>query len=113
MPESLILGLGEVVFDYEAQRLLHAADVVIYDRLVSREVLDLARREANYIYVGKDPAGASTRQEEINRLMVHHAQQGSQVVRLKSGDPLVFGRADEESGGKGGEGGRGAASGRI
>ena len=80
----------------EAQRVLHAADVVIYDRLVSQEVLDLARREAEYIYVGKDPNGHSTRQEAINGLMVEHASAGSHVVRLKSGDPLVFGRADEE-----------------
>ena len=80
----------------EAQRVLHAADVVIYDRLVSQDVLDLARREADYIYVGKDPNGHSTRQEAINALMVEHASQGRHVVRLKSGDPLVFGRADEE-----------------
>jgi len=80
----------------EAQRVLHAADVVIYDRLVSQEVLDLGRREAEYIYVGKDPNGHSTRQDAINDLMVEHAQTGSRIVRLKSGDPLVFGRADEE-----------------
>ena len=80
----------------EAQRVLHAADVVIYDRLVSQDVLDLARREADYIYVGKDPNGHSTRQGAINALMVEHASQGRHVVRLKSGDPLVFGRADEE-----------------
>jgi len=80
----------------EAQRVLHAADVVIYDRLVSQGVLDLGRREAEYVYVGKDPNGHSTRQDAINALMVEHAQEGAQVVRLKSGDPLVFGRADEE-----------------
>ena len=80
----------------EAQRVLHAADVVIYDRLVSRDVLDLGRREAEYIYVGKDPNGSSTRQETINALMVEKAAEGHRVVRLKSGDPLVFGRADEE-----------------
>ena len=80
----------------EAQRVLHAADVIIYDRLVSQDVLDLGRREAEYIYVGKDPNGESTRQEVINVLMVEHASTGAQVVRLKSGDPLVFGRADEE-----------------
>ena len=80
----------------EAQRLLHAADVVIYDRLVGQDILDLARREAEYLYVGKDPAGESTRQEAINALMVDRATQGLSVVRLKSGDPLVFGRADEE-----------------
>lgn len=80
----------------EAQRVLHAADVVVYDRLVSPDILDLARREAEFHYVGKDPDGASTRQEAINALLVETAGAGRRVVRLKSGDPLVFGRADEE-----------------
>ncbi|GHA83994.1 uroporphyrinogen-III C-methyltransferase [Algimonas arctica] len=79
-----------------ALRVMHSADVVIYDRLVSEEVLSLCRREADYIYVGKIPGGVSTRQEEINRIMVETAQNGATVVRLKSGDPLVFGRAEEE-----------------
>ena len=79
-----------------AQRALHAADVVIYDRLVGQGILDLARREAEFVYVGKDPDGESTRQETINALLVGHALAGHQVVRLKSGDPGVFGRADEE-----------------
>ncbi|MGJ8559616.1 MAG: siroheme synthase CysG [Litorimonas sp.] len=79
-----------------ALRVMHSADVVIYDRLVSEEVLSLCRREADYNYVGKIPGGVSTRQEEINRIMVEFAQRGATVVRLKSGDPLVFGRAEEE-----------------
>lgn len=79
-----------------ALRVMHSADVVIYDRLVSEEVLSLCRREAEYIYVGKIPGGVSTRQEKINRIMVETAQSGSTVIRLKSGDPLVFGRAEEE-----------------
>jgi len=79
-----------------ALRVMHSADVVIYDRLVSEEVLSLCRREAEYIYVGKIPGGVSTRQEEINRIMVEKADSGATVVRLKSGDPLVFGRAEEE-----------------
>lgn len=79
-----------------ALRVMHSADVVIYDRLVSEEVLSLCRREAEYIYVGKTPGGVSTRQEKINRIMVVSAQSGARVVRLKSGDPLVFGRAEEE-----------------
>lgn len=79
-----------------ALRVMHSADIVIYDRLVSEEVLSLCRREAEYIYVGKIPGGVSTRQEEINRIMVESAQSGATVVRLKSGDPLVFGRAEEE-----------------
>lgn len=79
-----------------ALRVMHSADVVIYDRLVSEDVLALCRREADYIYVGKIPGGVSTRQDEINRIMVEKAQSGATVVRLKSGDPLVFGRAEEE-----------------
>lgn len=79
-----------------ALRVMHSADVVIYDRLVSEEVLSLCRREAEYIYVGKIPGGVSTRQDEINRIMVETAQSGATVIRLKSGDPLVFGRAEEE-----------------
>lgn len=79
-----------------ALRVMHSADVVIYDRLVSEDVLSLCRREAEYIYVGKIPGGVSTRQEEINRIMVEKADSVATVVRLKSGDPLVFGRAEEE-----------------
>ncbi|MEM9600509.1 MAG: siroheme synthase CysG [Pseudomonadota bacterium] len=79
-----------------ALRVMHSADVVVYDRLVSDEVLSLCRREAAFIYVGKIPGGASTRQDEINKIIVEHALAGQIVVRLKSGDPLVFGRAEEE-----------------
>ena len=80
----------------QAKQKLHAADVIIYDRLVSDAVLECARREAEYIYVGKTPGGTSTPQTEINRLIVEHAERGLHVVRLKGGDPLVFGRAEEE-----------------
>jgi len=86
-PELLTLG---------ARQALHAADVIVYDRLVSQEVLDFGRREAEYIYVGKDPHGHSTRQEAINAILIEKAKEGQHVVRLKSGDPLIFGRADEE-----------------
>lgn len=79
-----------------ALRVMHSADVVVYDRLVSDEVMSLCRREAEFIYVGKIPGGVSTRQDEINRIIVEKAQAGESVVRLKSGDPLVFGRAEEE-----------------
>ena len=80
----------------KARRLLHEADVVIHDRLVSAEVLELARREARLVAVGKEGFGPATPQAEINRLLVEHALAGDQVVRLKSGDPGVFGRLDEE-----------------
>lgn len=79
-----------------ARQKLHSADVIVYDRLVSKGVLDFGRREAEYIYVGKEPGGKSTPQGEINTIIVEKALQGLMVVRLKSGDPLIFGRADEE-----------------
>ncbi|PKP64117.1 MAG: uroporphyrinogen-III C-methyltransferase [Alphaproteobacteria bacterium HGW-Alphaproteobacteria-8] len=72
------------------------ADVVIHDRLVGPGVLALARRDAAVIAVGKIPGGPSWAQADINALIVSHAQSGARVVRLKSGDPAVFGRLDEE-----------------
>ncbi len=80
----------------KARRLLHEADVVIHDRLVPAAVLELARREAVIVEVGKTPYGESWRQADIEALMVAHARSGAHVVRLKSGDPAVFGRLDEE-----------------
>jgi len=79
-----------------AVRALQAADVILFDDLVSREVLDFARREAKKMLVGKTGFGPSCRQEDINALMVALAQQGKRVVRLKGGDPLIFARAGEE-----------------
>ncbi len=80
----------------KARKLLDEADVVIHDRLAAPEILELARREATLLNVGKQGFGPSTRQEDIGALMVEHAQTGAQVVRLKSGDPGVYGRLDEE-----------------
>lgn len=79
-----------------ARQTLHSADVIVYDRLVSKGVLDFGRREAEYIYVGKEAGGKSTPQAEINAILTEKAIEGLTVVRLKSGDPLIFGRADEE-----------------
>ncbi|MDD9744379.1 MULTISPECIES: siroheme synthase CysG [Marinovum] len=80
----------------KARRALDEADVVIHDRLISPEILELARREALLLDVGKEGFGPSTKQEDIDALIVDHARQGAQVVRLKSGDSTVFGRLDEE-----------------
>jgi uroporphyrin-III C-methyltransferase / precorrin-2 dehydrogenase / sirohydrochlorin ferrochelatase len=80
----------------KAVRALQAAEVILYDQLVSTEVLDFARREAKRIMVGKTGHGPSCQQGEINELMLHLAGQGKHVVRLKGGDPLIFGRASEE-----------------
>ncbi|MBW4708598.1 siroheme synthase CysG [Roseobacter sp. YSTF-M11] len=80
----------------KARRVLDEADVVIYDRLISKPILELARREAIMIDAGKEGFGPSMKQEEINDLIVQHGLSGAQVVRLKSGDATVFGRLDEE-----------------
>ncbi|MEL7097896.1 MAG: siroheme synthase CysG [Pseudomonadota bacterium] len=80
----------------KARRALDEADVVIHDRLISPAILELARREAVMIDAGKEGFGPSMTQADINALIVHHASQGAQVVRLKSGDCTVYGRLDEE-----------------
>jgi uroporphyrin-III C-methyltransferase/precorrin-2 dehydrogenase/sirohydrochlorin ferrochelatase len=80
----------------KARKALDAADVVIHDRLVTSEILELARREAILIDAGKEGFGTSTAQDDINAMIVDHAARGLHVVRLKSGDPTVFGRLDEE-----------------
>lgn len=79
-----------------AVRRLQQADVIFYDRLVDPEVLELARRDADRVYVGKEVGGTVWPQDKIDRLIVAEARQGRRVVRLKSGDPSVFGRASEE-----------------
>jgi uroporphyrin-III C-methyltransferase / precorrin-2 dehydrogenase / sirohydrochlorin ferrochelatase len=79
-----------------ALRALQRADVVLYDRLVSREVLKLARREALMIDAGKSAGGHGLHQARIHALMLEHASRGLRVVRLKGGDPFVFGRGGEE-----------------
>jgi uroporphyrin-III C-methyltransferase/precorrin-2 dehydrogenase/sirohydrochlorin ferrochelatase len=80
----------------KAVRALQAADVILFDDLVSDDVLELARREAKRLMVGKRGGHASCAQEDINDLMTRLALQGKHVVRLKSGDPMIFGRAGEE-----------------
>jgi uroporphyrin-III C-methyltransferase/precorrin-2 dehydrogenase/sirohydrochlorin ferrochelatase len=79
-----------------AVRALQSADVILIDDLVSPEILDFARREAKKLLVGKSGYGPSCRQEEINAMMVSLAKAGKRVVRLKGGDPMIFGRAGEE-----------------
>jgi len=80
----------------KARKLMHGADVVIHDQLVTGEILELARREAIVVETGKRGFGQSWKQGDINDLMVSHAAQGHHVVRLKSGDPAMFARLDEE-----------------
>ena len=95
----LLVGAGPGaagLLTLDALRALQQADVILHDRLVSVEVLDLARRDAERIEVGKSGRGPSTDQDEIHRLLIEHARRGQVVVRLKGGDPFVFGRGGEE-----------------
>jgi uroporphyrin-III C-methyltransferase len=80
----------------KAARVLRECDVILYDRLVSREVLALASSRAELIYVGKHEGEQTTKQQRIFELIHHHAVSGKTVGRLKGGDPLVFGRGAEE-----------------
>ena len=80
----------------KALRALQRADVILYDRLVAPEILDLARRDAKLVSVGKAKANHSKTQDEINALLLQHAKTGQDVVRLKGGDPFIFGRGGEE-----------------
>lgn len=94
-----LVGAGPGDAEYltiKAVRALQAADVILFDDLVSDDVLELARREARRILVGKRGGRESCRQEDINAMMLSLARKGRNVVRLKSGDPMIFGRAGEE-----------------
>ncbi len=80
----------------KAARLVGEADVIVYDHLGAEGVLDLARPDAQKIYAGKEASNHALPQEEINVLLVRLAKQGKRVVRLKGGDPFIFGRGGEE-----------------
>ena len=95
----LLVGAGPgdpELITVKGAKALAAADVVVYDRLAAPALLDLAPPSAKRIYVGKQPGGHAMRQEEINAVLVEQANLGRSVVRLKGGDPFVFGRGGEE-----------------
>ncbi len=98
--EAWIVGAGPGdpgLVTLRAQQLIGQADVVLYDRLISKPVLDFARKEAELIPVGKRAGSQSMSQQDINQLLVKLVQEGNRVCRLKGGDPFVFGRGGEEA----------------
>ena len=99
VPELIVMGAGPgdpELITVKGQRILQQADVVLYDNLANKELLNLTKAGCDTIYVGKQPYGEYTTQEAIHEMIAHYAFTKGRVVRLKGGDPFIFGRGYEE-----------------
>ncbi|QKJ31106.1 uroporphyrinogen-III C-methyltransferase [Mucilaginibacter mali] len=99
IPQLIVMGAGPgdpELITVKGQRILQQADVVLYDNLANKELLNLTKEGCERIYVGKQPYGEYTTQEQIHEMIAHYAYTKGIVVRLKGGDPFIFGRGYEE-----------------